>query len=73
MPAVYGEHEHAFERLQDELLRTSSDDSIFAFPIASRLMEVESIGPTTTLLATSPSDFAGCGDIIYIGDNYGRA
>lgn len=70
MPVVYGENERAFERLQEELLRTSSDDSIFAFDIAKKIAQVDG-QRTTTLLATSPSDFADCGDIVYLGHKAG--
>ncbi|KAK1753619.1 heterokaryon incompatibility protein-domain-containing protein [Echria macrotheca] len=57
MPMLYGEGEHAFLRLQQEIIRSSDDLSIFSWvdphasPIAYR-----------GLLARSPADFADCRD-----------
>ncbi|KAI5359506.1 hypothetical protein Slin14017_G104080 [Septoria linicola] len=63
IPVVYGEGTNAFQRLQDEILRTGSDDTIFAF---YAIGETHNIGPfeTTSLLAKSPDCFRGCGKII---------
>ncbi|KAF2206675.1 hypothetical protein CERZMDRAFT_115665 [Cercospora zeae-maydis SCOH1-5] len=63
MPVVYGEGANAFQRLQEEILRTGSDDSIFAFRVPG---ELHKIGPfeTACLLARSPDDFRGCSNII---------
>lgn len=63
IPVVYGEGAKAFQRLQDEILRTGSDDSIFAFKVVG---ETYDLGPykTTCLLARSPEDFEGCGNVI---------
>ena len=56
MPLLYGEGKtKAFIRLQSEILKTSYDDSIFAWNDP----ELWSTG----LLATSPHDFIKCGNI----------
>ncbi|KAI6143099.1 heterokaryon incompatibility protein-domain-containing protein, partial [Pisolithus tinctorius] len=55
MPMLYGEGKKAFERLQLEIIRVSSDQSIFAWnPPKPR---------TGSVLADDPSDFRGCGKI----------
>ncbi|KAI6142965.1 heterokaryon incompatibility protein-domain-containing protein [Pisolithus tinctorius] len=55
MPMLYGEGEKAFQRLQLEIIRTSSDHSIFAWnPRRPR---------TGSVLADDPSDFRGCGNM----------
>ncbi|EAQ88622.1 hypothetical protein CHGG_05241 [Chaetomium globosum CBS 148.51] len=60
MPMLYGEGEKAFLRLQQEIIKTSDDHSIFAWePPASN-----SEDGNTGLLATSPAAFAFCGDIV---------
>ncbi|KAI6145910.1 heterokaryon incompatibility protein-domain-containing protein [Pisolithus tinctorius] len=55
MPMLYGEGEKAFQRLQLEIIRTSSDQSIFAW---NRWKP-----RTVSVLADDPSDFRGCGRI----------
>ncbi|KAI5993801.1 heterokaryon incompatibility protein-domain-containing protein [Pisolithus orientalis] len=55
MPMLYGEGEKAFQRLQLEIIRTSSDQSIFAWNRRKPR--------TGSVLADDPSDFAGCGRI----------
>ncbi|BDD63897.1 hypothetical protein MPDQ_003945 [Monascus purpureus] len=59
MPMLYGEGEKAFRRLQEEIMKQSDDQSIFAW------VDREA-SPTSLhgLLATSPSQFAGCNDIL---------
>lgn len=59
MPMLYGEGERAFLRLQEEIMKQSDDQSIFAW------VDREA-SPTSLhgLLATSPSQFAGCNDIL---------
>ncbi|PPJ51943.1 hypothetical protein CBER1_09686 [Cercospora berteroae] len=63
IPVVYGEGTNAFQRLQDEILRSGSDDSIFAFNVIGTNRKM---GPfeTTCLLARSPADFQECGNVI---------
>lgn len=61
MPLLYGEGEKAFIRLQEEIVKTTSDDSIFAWGIdQNKLHDHEGFG----LLARSPRDFEGCGGIV---------
>ena len=59
MPMLYGEGKMAFVRLQDEIMRRSDDQSIFAW----RMAEESMAGTSTGLLAPSASCFAGAGDI----------
>ncbi|KIK14755.1 hypothetical protein PISMIDRAFT_345083 [Pisolithus microcarpus 441] len=54
MPILYGEGKHAFSRLQLEIMRTSNDQSIFAWD-TQRL--------TGGVLADSPSFFTGLNDV----------
>lgn len=62
MPLLYGEGARAFVRLQEEILKASDDESIFAwgFRKKSTLMGHD---PTSIyqLFASSPADFAHCG------------
>lgn len=62
MPMLYGEGNRAFLRLQEEIVRTSHDESIFAwgFVTQSSSSHIES---WRTLFAASPADFEGCDDI----------
>ena len=56
MPMLYGEGQHAFIRLQEEIMKTTADHSIFAW-----------ISDTATrqgLLASSPAWFRRSGDIV---------
>lgn len=53
MPLLYGEGSRAFQRLQEEIIKTSDDSSIFC---ARR----EESGASDFLLAASPDDFAHC-------------
>ncbi|KAI5991355.1 heterokaryon incompatibility protein-domain-containing protein [Pisolithus marmoratus] len=57
MPMLYGEGSKAFQRLQLEIIRVSSDHSIFAWNPRDQLREDGSI------LADNPSHFEGCHDI----------
>ncbi|KAI6143093.1 heterokaryon incompatibility protein-domain-containing protein [Pisolithus tinctorius] len=55
MPMLYGEGKKAFERLQLEIIRVSSDQSMFAWdPQKPR---------SGSVLAEDPSDFRGCGEV----------
>ncbi|EFQ94723.1 hypothetical protein CFE70_001130 [Pyrenophora teres f. teres 0-1] len=63
MPMLYGEGDNAFLRLQEEIIRTCPDDSIFAWRSAQG-----SVNSHRGLLANSPEDFKdsknitrGCG------------
>lgn len=55
MPLIYGEGEQAFLRLQEEIMRISHDDSLFAW---------KSSDSRGGLLATSPEAFKESGDVV---------
>ncbi|TFB00306.1 hypothetical protein CCMA1212_007939 [Trichoderma ghanense] len=55
MPLLYGEGERAFIRLQEEIMRVSDDQSLFAW---------RSFDARGGLLATSPEAFANSQDIV---------
>jgi len=57
MPMLYGEGERAFIRLQEEIMKTSEDHSLFAW---------RSNHDHGGILATSPSAFVDSGDIVQI-------
>lgn len=59
MPMLYGEGERAFIRLQEEIMRTSNDHSIFAWKAKSSFSSTD-IG----ILATSPAAFIDSSDIV---------
>ncbi|KAI6022067.1 heterokaryon incompatibility protein-domain-containing protein [Pisolithus marmoratus] len=68
MPLLYGEESGAFQRLQLEIIRVSSDHSIFAWNPKGQLAYFGSV------LADDPSCFRGCHDIerVYrFGDTLG--
>jgi uncharacterized protein YerC len=58
MPLLYGEGENAFRRLQLEILKTSDDESLFAWWRSQNDFKLQ-----TGLLATSPHDFRDSADI----------
>ena len=55
MPLLYGEGERAFQRLQEEILRQSEDDSLFAHN-------------GHDVLAKSPGWFEDCADVTRFDD-----
>ncbi|KAF2673214.1 HET-domain-containing protein [Microthyrium microscopicum] len=58
MPLLYGEDTKAFARLQEEIMKVSNDQSLFAWKMADT-----SASPDTALsglLANSPADFINC-------------
>jgi hypothetical protein len=59
MPLLYGEKARAFHRLQEAIISSSHDQSIFAWG----LRQVGSMG-NRQLLASSPSDFVGFADVV---------
>ena len=63
MPMLYGEGKKAFHRLQLEIIRSSNDQSIFAWGWNSPKVEIGSI------LADDPSFFQDCSDIVVIGND----
>jgi hypothetical protein len=64
MAFLYGERNAAFRRLQEEIIRTSTDQSLFAWH-SERYSEGVPIG----LLARSPADFKGSGNILISHDD----
>jgi hypothetical protein len=65
MPLLYGEGHRAFERLQQEILRTSADQSILAFEAPIYLhYSINWVGFSTCLLAEYPSWFPGPPDLL---------
>ncbi|KAI6020594.1 hypothetical protein EDC04DRAFT_404610 [Pisolithus marmoratus] len=77
MPMLYGEGEKAFQRLQLEIIRMSSDHSIFAWSTDPRPFVFEGQSPrtprTSSVLAEDPSDFQDCGYIRKVEpDEFGR-
>ncbi|KAK6831556.1 hypothetical protein RU639_002817 [Aspergillus parasiticus] len=59
MPLLYGEGERAFIRLQEEIMKESADQTLFAWEAPEA-----SDRPATGLLAQSPADFKHSGDIV---------
>ena len=57
MPMLYGEGKKAFQRLQLEIIRSSNDQSIFAWGAWSSSVRIGSI------LADDPSDFKDCSGV----------
>ncbi|KAH0840416.1 hypothetical protein AYO21_03053 [Fonsecaea monophora] len=58
MPMIYGEGIKAFRRLQEEILKSTDDQSIFAWHSPEY-----SEGTVVDVFASSPSDFVGSGAI----------
>ncbi|KAF1954854.1 HET-domain-containing protein [Byssothecium circinans] len=72
MPLLYGEGERAFLRLQQEVLETSGDHSLFAWNFDSDLIFEQKLMPCSItfpnsggLFAASPSQFSTCGRIVF--------
>lgn len=59
MAMLYGEGDAAFKRLQQEIMQTSDDHSIFAWDLEANEREL-----CTGVLATSPKAFFSCGSIV---------
>ena len=68
MPLLYGEGDRAFMRLQEEILRISDDQSIYAWEDQCKDDDELLIDTGDTLLrgpfAQSPAEFANSGDIV---------
>jgi hypothetical protein len=63
-PLLYGEEEKSFRRLQDEIIRTTPDLSIFAWKFPSDTREVGNTKYVFSgVLAKSPHLFAGCSSL----------
>ncbi|EMC95704.1 hypothetical protein BAUCODRAFT_576909 [Baudoinia panamericana UAMH 10762] len=65
MPLIYGEGEKAFLRFQEEIVKRSDDNSLFAWPIH------DSYQPQ--LLVNSPDAFASCGAVRCMQSRKGRS
>jgi Heterokaryon incompatibility protein (HET) len=59
MPLLYGEGSRAFQRLQEEILKVSSDMSIFCW-----VSDSSSFGQWSSLLASGPADYQHSGNIV---------
>lgn len=59
MPLLYGEGDRAFQRLQEEVIKSRDDDSLLAwgYRLTSKANSTTNIG---SVLAQSPSDFRHC-------------
>jgi len=68
MPLMYGEGEKAFFRLQEEIMKDSDDQSLFAWEDCchshDKLVVNGPDGPLRGPLALSPAEFANSGDIV---------
>lgn len=64
MPLLYGEGNRAFQRLQEEILRASDDESLFAWGYG-KLLRVEDFAYDHSLFAITPSDFSLCGSMVH--------
>ncbi|KAE8448031.1 hypothetical protein EG329_009954 [Mollisiaceae sp. DMI_Dod_QoI] len=60
MPLLYGEGDRAFTRLQHEIARQSSDQSLFAWRYESNIPDAGSHG----IFASRPAAFSQSGDIV---------
>lgn len=63
MPMIYGEGSKAFIRLQEEILKKTTELSLFAW-------EAPASGDFRGILAESPSDFQTCGSIVTSDDQF---
>ncbi|KAK7978660.1 hypothetical protein PG988_006150 [Apiospora saccharicola] len=68
MPMIYGEKEKAFIRLQQQIIASSTDESIFAWDLGALDDLVDAY---SGLIAKSPACFAGCGNAISLGQSKG--
>lgn len=64
MPLLYGEGPKAFQRLQEEIMKISTDQSLLAWGFGCKN---SSLWGVSTALAVSPADFAGCNNVISWG------
>lgn len=67
MPMLYGEGDKAFLRLQEEIMKNSDNQSLYAWKD-----EDASPGAYHGLLAKHPSNFANCGNILPYSDRSSR-
>ncbi|GAB1208187.1 hypothetical protein APSETT445_006928 [Aspergillus pseudonomiae] len=66
MPMIYGEGDRAFIRLQEELIKKTRDDSIFAWGLGSTESAFADSNDIISagVFATSPADFINSGHIL---------
>ena len=62
MPLLYGEGSLAFQRLQLEIIRSSHDETIYAWTKENDMLSRSD--KVIPILASSPQYFSGSGDII---------
>lgn len=67
MPLIYGEKEKAFIRLQQEIMKVTDDQSIFAWALTDPTISSEKGWQITGLLAGRPKSFAASSDIVSMG------
>lgn len=63
MPMIYGEGSRAFIRLQEEILKKTTDLSLFAW-------QTKESTAYRGILADSPAEFLGCGEIVSSEDQF---
>lgn len=74
MPLLYGEEDKAFRRLQEEIIRSTDDLSIFAWKLPEHDESIDQLSVQEKddlicgILAKSPGDFAACIAYEVIGD-----
>jgi hypothetical protein len=61
IPLLYGEGKRAFARLQEEVIRLSADQSIFAWSFDTN--DIDPVSTVAGVLADSPTAFASCSDV----------
>ena len=74
MPLLYGEEEKAFRRLQEHIIQSTPDLTIFAWRLPTSLAPTLRSSQETAVsgvLASSPSFFAGCGRIVRLWNRGG--
>ncbi|OTA61478.1 HET-domain-containing protein [Hypoxylon sp. EC38] len=65
MPLIYGEGDKAFQRLQEEIIRRTTDQSIFAWGFGtSGETHDTGLDRHVSILASSPRGFVGCAGIV---------
>jgi len=67
MPLIYGEKERAFIRLQEEIMKTTDDQSIFAWALTDSKISKEKGWEITGFLAKRPKSFAASNNIVSMG------
>jgi hypothetical protein len=70
MAMLYGEEENAFRRLQEEIIKTTPDYSIFAWttPLDSQNAQRPEGRVFSGVLATSPLQFSKCGSVVMLDE-----